>query len=368
VRICHVIESASGGSAGVMATLAEHARREGHDVDVVYSPDRADATLITMLGNAGCRLRQAQMRRSVGPHDIKDGLQLFATLRSLAPIDVIYSHSSKAGALARSFGRVRGAAQIYSPHGFYTMTGEAPFYVRLAERLLSRVTDRIVAVSQFEADHGVAIGIAPHKLAVIANGIDPFEPSPRHEARARLGLDPDDFVIGFVGRLTEQKDPVSALAVLDHVPAGRAVTLAIIGDGELMQAVKAGAAAARHRVVLAGGVPARALLTAFDCLLCTSRYEGMPVSFLEALNCAVPIVTYDVGGAAELVASPATGFVTVHDPAAAATAVEWIMRMRPAERAALAQRCRSVAIQYSAGRMSDATLTLYQAVVPRCGC
>lgn len=348
-----------------MAMLATHALGAGHEVFLVYSPHRADEALIGRLHDAGCMIRPSRMERSVGLHDLKDAVNLRSVLNSLGTLDVIHGHSSKAGALARTFGRRSGTAQIYSPHGFYTMTGEAPFYIGPVERLLSHISDRIIAVSQLEADHGASIGISPRKLTVIPNGIDAYEPLDRAEARAKLGLDAKEFAIGFVGRLADQKDPMSALAAVDALPGNACVSLTIIGDGELRSEVDRSAAAAKHRVNVTGGMPAARLLSAFDCLLCTSRYEGMPVSFLEALNCGVPIVTYDVGGAAELVSQPGTGFVTEHDRRAAAAAVTRIVEMSSEERLGLSDRCRAVARHYSAARMGDSMLALYDEVLAR---
>lgn len=345
--------------------LAVHALGRGHDVFIVYSPGRADERLIERLRAAGCELRTSEMRRYVGPQDLKDGLSLRSVLAKLGKLDVVHSHSSKAGALARTLGRKAGAAQIYSPHGFYTMTGEAPFYVGLVERILGRVSDRVIAVSQFEADHGVAIGIPKSKLTVIPNGVEPYEPLPRDEARAKLGLPSTGFAIGFVGRLADQKDPQSAIAAIGRLPAEPPVSLTLLGDGELRSEVDRLAAQARHPVRVPGSVPAARLLSAFDCLLCTSRYEGMPVSFLEALNCGVPIVTYDVGGASELVSEPDAGWVTDHDPAAAAAALSKLIAMPARDRASLAARCRATARHYSAARMGDSTLALYDEAVRR---
>lgn len=362
MRICHVIESASGGSAAVMSDLAVHGIRRGHDVHLVYSPHRADEDLIGKLRDAGCHIQQSQMQRSVGPHDLMDGLRLRSKLRSIKGLEVVHSHSSKAGALARMFSPNRRVAQIYSPHGFYTMTGQAPAYVGMAERVLSRVTDRIVAVSREEAEHGASIGIPANKLVVIPNGIDPYAPLPRAEARKALGLSPDSFAIGFVGRFVDQKDPVSAVAVVNQITGGP-VELAMIGDGDLRDVVAKDAATAKNPVHLAGAIAARPLLSAFDCLLCTSVYEGMPITFLEALNCGLPIVTYKVAGSDELVIEPDTGFVTEHAPAAAARSIETLMAMDPNQRAAINSRARDAGNHFSAERMSDTTLALYEQVL-----
>ncbi|MEO7278212.1 MAG: glycosyltransferase [Sphingomicrobium sp.] len=365
LQICHVIESASGGSAAVMADLALHAVERGHRVDIVYAPGRADQTLLERLRAAGCGLRPCRMQRSIGLHDARDAFVLWSTLRSLGKIDVIHSHSSKAGALSRLLRPGLTAAQIYSPHGFYTMTGKAPAYIGTVERLLGRMADRIIAVSKSEADHGVSLGIPRDRLIVIPNGIDPYAPLPRSEARARMGLCEQAFVVGFVGRFVDQKDPASAVAVIDLVDRAHSVTLAMIGDGDLRAAVERTAATAAHPVRVLGAMAARPLLSAFDCLLCTSRYEGMAVTFLEALNCGVPIVTYSVAGADELVVEPATGFVTTHDPAAAAGAIETLVMMDGSGRTALAERCRTTGGHFSAKRMGDSTLALYEQVIAR---
>ena len=89
----------------------------------------------------------------------------------------------------------------------------------------------------------------------------------------------------------------------------------------------------------------------------------MPVSCLEALNCGVPIVTYDVGGASELVAEPDAGWVTRHDPDEAAWALSKLIAMPAKERRSLSERCLATARHYSAARMGDSTLALYEEVV-----
>jgi glycosyltransferase involved in cell wall biosynthesis len=295
---------------------------------------------------------------------VLDGWALRCALEALGRLDVIHSHSSKAGALARTFGRLPGAAQVYSPHGFFTMTEDAPFYVGLVERWLAPLTSRIIAVSAFEQAHAIELGITPRKISVIPNGIGPYRPITREEARRALAIPNDAFVVGFVGRLAAQKDPLSAVATIGAVDSSLNATLAIIGDGELAGEVEEAAGRlGNRRVALCGPREAKTLMSAFDCLLCTSRYEGMPLVFLEALNCGVPIVSYPVGGTEELVHDGLTGWVTGPSPAAAARAIERIARLTAAERQAVAEVCRKLAKQHSAAAMGDATLALYQEVV-----
>jgi glycosyltransferase involved in cell wall biosynthesis len=342
-----------------MVALVEQAVRHGHEVHGIYSDDRADPLLVAELQRSGAVVHITPMRRSVGPWDAADGLALRRLLRRLGTFDVLHSHSSKAGVLARVFGSGRARAQVYSPHGFYTMTGHAPFYIGPVERALSLVTDRLVAVSSFERDHALSLGIAAERVAVIPNGLRPVEPLPRVEARAQLGLDPTAFVLGFVGRLEEQKDVMSAVSVIAEMN-GSGGSLAVIGEGPSRAAAEERAATEELPVRFLGARPAKSLFGAFDVLLCTSRYEGMPVAFLESLNAGTPIVSYPVGGTAELLENGRTGFVVEPSPIAAAAAIERIRLLSDDERVLVAQACRDKAAQHTDRTMGAATLSLYR--------
>jgi glycosyltransferase involved in cell wall biosynthesis len=242
------------------------------------------------------------------------------------------------------------------------MTGEAPFYIGPVERGLSFFGDRIIAVSEFERRHAIELGIDPAKVVVVANGLAPYEPMDRLEARKKLGLDADAFVVGFVGRLADQKNPLEAIEVVSRVPGA---TLAMIGDGDLRARVEAVAGMADGAAVVLGPRDAKPLFSAFDCLLCTSLYEGMPVSFLEALNCGVPIISYPVGGTEELVADGRTGFVIEPRVEAAAGAIDDFMRMSSAQRDSMAQACREMAARHSDAEMGRQTLAVYESALKR---
>jgi glycosyltransferase involved in cell wall biosynthesis len=364
VRICHINEPGAGGSFGVMVTLVEHAVAAGHEVHAIYSPDRADPLMVGQLSASGARVHTSMMRRAVGPSDAADGWRLRRLLNSLGRLDVIHSHSSKAGALARTFGRQRGTAQIYSPHGFFTMTGEAPRYIGQVERLLSLVSDRIIAVSRFERDHAVSLGIAPEQVTVIPNGLRPSRPLSRTEARAQLGLADDAFILGFVGRLEAQKDPLAAVAVMKELARSNC-ELAIIGDGELRPQAEAAARDASARVRFFGARQAKPLFSAFDALLCTSRYEGMPVAFLESLNAGVPIISYPVGGTDELIEEGRTGMVVPPEPARAAEGIQLLLTQPAEARQAMREACLAKAAEHTDRTMGDATIALYRRVLTK---
>jgi glycosyltransferase involved in cell wall biosynthesis len=116
-------------------------------------------------------------------------------------------------------------------------------------------------------------------------------------------------------------------------------------------------------VRLLGARDARPLYPAFDVLLCTSRFEGMPVSFLEALVCGVPIVSYPVGGSAELVIEGVTGFCTEPVPTAAAIAIDRIAAMSDDSRRVLSGGASALGEAHSEAAMCMQTLQVYSEAV-----
>jgi len=181
---------------------------------------------------------------------------------------------------------------------------------------LARRTAAVIAVSDDEAIHAHGLGIDPHKVHVVPNGIENLQLRPRPEVRSRLGLSPDDFVIGFVGRLAPQKAPDIMLdafaAVCRKQPAAR---LVMIGSGPLDEETR------RHieriglntRVKMLGDVAAVPLMPAFDVFCLSSRYEGMPYVLLEALAVGLPIVGTRVGGTTMCVEDGWNGLIVSPD-------------------------------------------------------
>jgi hypothetical protein len=128
MRICHVIESSSGGSSRVVVDLLRDQLAAGHEVSLIYSPVRAAPQFtdaVAALG-AALRVRQLPMYRAVGLRDAVSGWRLLRALRALGPFDVVHGHSSKAGALARLAGLfLGGTVVVYSPHAFVTLAPDA---------------------------------------------------------------------------------------------------------------------------------------------------------------------------------------------------------------------------------------------------
>lgn len=127
--------------------------------------------------------------------------------------DIVYCHSSKAGAIGRMADVGIKNTLIYNAHGWsFNMKGASWKKIKLyetVEKMLAPMTDKIVCISEYEEKSALEHGICREdKLVVINNGIDFEEFTALHpKTREELGIPEEAFVIGTIGRLTTQKAP-----------------------------------------------------------------------------------------------------------------------------------------------------------------
>ena len=224
-------------------------------------------------------------------------------------IDLIHAHDYKTNLLALLLSRAAGITALSTAHGW---TGhsfkERWAYYPADKRLIARFP-RAVAVSSDIRQELIRCGADPARVTTVLNGIDHLkfrrDPARVIAARAALGAQPDDIVIGAVGRLEPQKRfdlLLEAFAVIgERFPRTR---LFIVGDGSSRAAldaqIKTMKLGERCRLVghLDDVVPA---YHAFDLLVQSSDYEGTPNAVLEAMAFEVPVVATAAGGTAEIV-------------------------------------------------------------------
>lgn len=220
-----------------------------------------------------------------------------------------------------------GVRAVYTEHG--RLSDQPPSLKRrIVNRLLMAGARDLYAVSHDLRGHLVREAV-PARMQVIWNGIDPGEPpdpAARSAARAALGADPGDWVVGAVARL----DPVKDLGTLVDavVRAARTtprIRLAIVGDGPERGALEGAIErlGAGDRVRLLGHRDdVRALLAGFDAFANTSTSEGISLTLLEAMAAELPVVATRVGGTPEVVVDGETGrLAPARDPDAFAAAL-----------------------------------------------
>lgn len=321
-------------------------RHEDGDVVLVCG---SGGRLLDEARRAGLRVVvEPSLRRPISP--ARDLRALLRLARLLSGFDVVHTHCAKAGALGRLAARLRGVPRVvHTFHGFpFHEFQRRPVhrgYVAI-ERALGHLTDLALCVGNGVAAEAVRRQLLPpERIRATRVAVDLEAPTadPRRRLRARraLGIDPHALVVGAVGRVTYQKAPedfVAALARLDRSD----VVGAWIGDGDLLPRMRA--------LSERGGVDVRwvgeradvaELLAAFDVFVLPSRYEGLPLSVVEAVVCGVPVVVSAVNSVGDVVAHGETGMlVPPRSPASLSAAVEHLLD-NPREAADMAARARA---------------------------
>jgi glycosyltransferase involved in cell wall biosynthesis len=265
----------------------------------------------------------------------RDALAVGRLASMLSGVDLLHTHSSKAGILGRAAARLAGVpAVVHTVHGWsFNDTQRRAVrstYVAL-ERWAARSTGRLVCVSEVDRAAGISLGIGDASAyRVLRSGIDAAMYAPAAGARERmrraLDLASDTVLVGSIGNLKAQKAP------LDFVEAARRawekdrrLRFVYAGDGELRGEVedaiaRGGLGGVVRLLGWRDDVPD--LLAALDVFLLTSHFEGLPRAALQAIAAGVPVVATDTGGIAEIVVPGESGvLVRVGDTAAAAAAV-----------------------------------------------
>jgi glycosyltransferase involved in cell wall biosynthesis len=280
-------------------------------------------------------------------------------------VQVLHTHGYRPDVLHGSVARKLGRVQVTTLHGFVGSTRRGRLYEWLQVRAAARASAAI-AVSQPIVQRLEAAG-ARNNVQLLRNAITPCSNAfPREDARRALSLPPEAKLVGWIGRVSEEKGPelfVEAIAA-----SGAAVHGVMVGDGPLLEASRARAVALgiADRVHFVGLVPrASRYLAAFDALALTSRTEGTPMVLLEAMWAAVPIVTTAVGGVPDIL-SDQEAFLC---PPSNATALGLAIRAvadDPPNAAMMAARARErVARQFGPEEWLAAHEALYRRLIAR---
>lgn len=391
MRILHVITRLILGGAQqntVMSCAAQVAA--GHEVHLAYGPIFGpEGSMLDEAKASGAVLHEVPtMVRELAPmKDWRCRAALERLVVDLSP-DVVHSHSSKAGILARAAAwsvsqadfwahahdmTLPGMRVLHTVHGLPFHDKQSRLIHRLyvgLERWAAKRCHHLIAITPQMVEAFVDQQIAPaEKFTVIPSGVDVAAFTPRPEARAavreRYGIPADAQVVGHVGRLDPLKGHADLLDVLPDL--GPDTWLLFVGDGFGRGVVEAHPAMASGRAVITGRVDLEAVpdhLAAMDVMTLPSYQEGQSRTVVEAQLCGVPVVAYATGGIPAVCAGGAAGrLVPTGDRQALAGAILALAADRAAA-AKLADAGRAHAREhFSAERMNTELLALYDRLV-----
>ena len=327
MRVTHVITRliVGGAQENTVASVLGLRQKAGLEVDLIAGPTRGpEGSLEPAL--AGCSALLTIVPELVRPlHPWKDARawqKLTGLFRARQP-QLVHTHSGKAGVLGRLAAARAGVPIIlHTIHGpsFGSFQGwSANALFRSAERYAARVTTHFVTVAEAMKRQYLAVGIGrPDQYTKIFSGfaLEPFLHSTNDlQLRARLGLAPDDIVIGKIARLFKLKGHDDLLAIAPAlVRKCPRVKFLLVGDGPWRGRLESRARSLglEKHVIFTGLVAPSAvppIVGVMDLLVHLSLREGLPRALPQALAAARPVVAYDADGANEVCLENETGFL-----------------------------------------------------------
>ncbi len=374
IRILQILEGTAGGTREHILQIMRCVDRRRFHLSLICSTVRNPdfARDMEELRAEGFEVLEVRMGREIRPAaDLRAFAQIFGHIRRHR-YDVVHTHSSKAGFLGRLAAWLCGVRRIYhTPHVFYfqwrphTVTGKL---FRLLEWFAAQLTTRIVAVSESQRRIAVRCGVVrPQRITVAENGVcaERFAGAAgRRAARAKLGIEPSDLLVGMVGRLEPQKGCRhylrAARMVADAMPDTKFI---LVGSGSVEGRLRrlAGELGLDGVLKLLGhrdDLPR--LYGALDLFVLTSLWEGLPYVILEAMAAGKAVVATDVPGSHDLVRTGETGYLAPpEDDRAIAMATLKLLR-DPALRTRMGRRAEElVSERYSRDRFIGKLEDLY---------
>lgn len=345
IRLLHVYQNSNVGGIQqqLLSLLREYDRAVVDPVFCSLGPRGEIGSELERLGIPFVALGRGRS------HRVSPGIVLeLARLMRKHGTQVVRTHKYRANLYGRVAALIAGVpVRIASFHGNYRK--DLRLERRIVNRLLSRATDRFVAVSGSISDDIVRYdAVEPSRVIVIRNGVDTerFRPLERRpDLRREFALQENAVVVGTIGRFVSAKGFEYLIeAVAQLAPSVPGIVLVIVGEGSLREKFEERAAALgiAERLVFPGmrrDIPE--VLNAFDVFVMPSVAEGLPNALLEAMSCSRPIVATAVGGIPEVLGDRRNGLlVAPKDAAALAAAIAEMLRD-----SAFSERCGQTARQ-----------------------
>lgn len=248
------------------------------------------------------------LRSNINPiRDFRCLMAFLKIVRSERP-DLLHAHSSKAGMIARMASYIQQLPCLYTAHGWGFGAGRSPLQSALVywvERVFSHIPGTAyLFVSNADQRVGMEkLKLQPDRCLTVHNGM------PDHGYRAQVE---SSTTVIMAARACHQKDHDLLLKSFEE--CRMPFRLVLVGEGTdspgFHARVLAGAPTKHAQVDCLGlsdQVPQ--LLSQCGIFVLCSRYEGLPLSIIEAMCASLPIIATDVGGVRELVEDGVNGFL-----------------------------------------------------------
>ena len=315
------------GGAGVHIDFLSQELAKLGDVEVRCFGEQSETTTMNVQGITPClnKMEDASNSHIKMFHNLSRNVEMS---QATPQADVIHCHTwytHLAGVFTRELLQV---PLILTTHSLEThrpwkveQLGNGYFLSRWIEDRAYKTADGVIAVSeQMKQDVIEAYNVAPEKVTVIHNGIDPdfYQPTFDQSLLVEYGINPDIPFVLFVGRITRQKGISQLINAAKYfntncqvvLCAGAPDTPEIAAETEtLINELQS----QREGIILISEMLPRekikVLYSHARVFACPSLYEPFGIINLEALSCETPVVGSAVGGIPEIITEGETGYL-----------------------------------------------------------
>ncbi|MFX4262059.1 glycosyltransferase family 4 protein [Pelotomaculum propionicicum] len=312
-----------GGAQKVVHHIAAGLDPRQFDITVACAPG---GELVNWLRNMHRDIKIVEitdLKRDISPlNEIKAFMKLYALMKKNS-YHIAHCHSSKAGVLGRLAAWLAGVPKIFfTAHGWGINEYQnrvLRFFYTWMERLAGAVSTKVVCVSESDLMKARSLKlVSDEKLCLIYNGLPELK-TREGSLRRELNLAEKDIIVGTVARLAPQKDPLFLLEVAERMinchngwSGEGGLNFVLIGDGSLRPECEKfinDKGLKGHVFLLGTREEAAHLVHDFDIFVLLSRWEGLPLTIIEAMMSGRPVVANSVGGVGELVVHRETGLL-----------------------------------------------------------
>ena len=307
-RVLHITEAPGGVERYLVTLLTKMKKYDNEFEHILVCADSDDdekfVDLVSHIEHVGSMHNAISAR-----NDMASIRTVRRCIKKYRP-DIVYCHSSKAGAIGRLANVGIRNKLVYNAHGWsFNMKGADRRQIKTyeaVERFLSAASDKIICISEYEKTSALQHKICkPQMIQVIRNGIDFDEYAHvKQKNREEIGIPKDAFVVGQIGRLTAQKSPdmFVKMAVEIKKKIDSAYFL-MIGDGlqrtETEKLIEA--SGLRDSTVITGWVDNPLdFAGCIDVCVLLSRWEGFGLALPEYMILGKPIVACRVDAIPEI--------------------------------------------------------------------
>lgn len=297
--IVHIIESSATGTLSIVNMAANH-QTKVNDVTVIFSrrPDTPENIKKTFANDV--KLIEDKLQAKYFPFSV---FSLRKHIKNLNP-DVVHCHSSFAGFVGRLAAIGFKSKVFYSPHCISFMRKDISFFKRTLFKLFEKIgclkNSTYIACSQSE-QYVIKAELPGSRVVLLENAVD------LRDFRKELNVSPKIQRIITVGGIRPQKGPEEFAKIAQSFD-GSDIEFVWIGDGDLehkQALLDAG-------VVVTGWLPRQQVIEELyqsDLYLSTARWEGMPVSIIEACAAGLPVVARNCDGNKDIINNKKNGLL-----------------------------------------------------------